>query len=56
MSKMSRSCPTARIKLFGEYCIQSITKAELPPIPPDLAALLEDGKLEIEFSFTIYPN
>jgi len=43
-------------KIFGEYCIQSIVKAELPPIPPDLAALLEDGKLEIEFSFTIYPN
>jgi len=43
-------------QIFGEYCIQSIVKAELPPIPPDLAALLEDGKLEIEFSFTIYPN
>ena len=43
-------------QIFGEYCIQSIIKAELPPIPPDLAALLEDGKLEIEFSFTIYPN
>ena len=43
-------------QIFGEYCIQSVTKAELPPIPPDLAALLDEGKLEIEFSFTIYPN
>jgi len=42
--------------LFEEYCIQSITKAELPPIPADLATLLDDGKLEIEYSFTIYPN
>jgi outer membrane biosynthesis protein TonB len=43
-------------QIFGEYCIQSIVRAELPPIPTDLAALLEDGKLDIEFSFTIYPN
>ena len=43
-------------KIFEEYCIQSILKAELPPIPPELVALLEDGKLDIEFSFTIYPN
>ena len=42
--------------MFGEYCIQSITKAELPPIPPEIVTLLENGKLEIEYSFTIYPN
>ena len=42
--------------MFGEYCIQSVMKAELKPIPPEIADLLDNGKLEIEFSFTIYPN
>ena len=43
-------------QMFGIYCMNSIKNAELPPIPPEIAALLENGKLEIEFSFTIYPN
>ena len=43
-------------EMFGMDCVQSITKAELPPIPPDVASLLDDGRLEIEFTFILYPN
>jgi TonB family protein len=42
--------------IFGMICTESITRAELPPIPPEVATLLDDGRLEIEFSFTLYPN
>jgi TonB family protein len=38
-----------------ESCsIQSITDAKLPPIPPDIAATLLNGCMEIDYSFTIY--
>ena len=41
---------------FGDFSVQSITEAELPPLPPDLAPKLENGRLEVEYTFTIYPN
>jgi hypothetical protein len=28
--------------------------AKLPPIPPEVARTLQDGSLEIDYSFTIY--
>ncbi len=34
--------------------LRSIMDAKLPPIPPDLAATLRNGSLEIDYSFTIY--
>lgn len=38
-----------------ESCsIQSIMDAKLPPIPPDIAATLQNGCLEVEYNFTIY--
>ena len=38
-----------------ESCsVQSITDAKLPPIPPDIAATLPNGCMEIDYSFTIY--
>lgn len=38
-----------------ENCsIQSITDAKLPPIPRDIAATLQNGCMEIDYSFTIY--
>lgn len=38
-----------------ESCsIQSITDAKLPPIPHDIAATLQNGCMEIDYSFTIY--
>jgi hypothetical protein len=41
---------------FGDFTVQSISEAELPPLPPDLAPKLKDGRLEFEFTFTIYPD
>ena len=34
--------------------VRSIIDAKLPPIPPDVAATLQNGMLEIDYSFTIY--
>jgi outer membrane biosynthesis protein TonB len=34
--------------------LRSIMDAKLPPIPPDVASTLQDGSLEIDYSFTIY--
>jgi len=34
--------------------LRSIMDAKLPPIPPDVAATLQNGTLEIDYSFTIY--
>lgn len=41
---------------FANYCVQSITQAKVPPIPPDLVPKLDEGRLEIEYTFTIYPQ
>lgn len=41
---------------FGEFCMRSVTEAKIPPLPPDVASKLEDGKLEIEYHFTVYPQ
>lgn len=41
---------------FANYCMQSITEAKVPPIPAELAGKLEDGRLEIQYTFTIYPQ
>lgn len=37
-----------------ECTLESIQKAKIPPIPPDVAATLQNGCLEIDYSFTIY--
>lgn len=41
---------------FANYCVQSVTEAKVPGIPPDLVSKLEDGRLEIQYTFTIYPQ
>jgi hypothetical protein len=41
---------------FADCCLQSITEAKLPRIPPEIAKTLEKGRLEIEYRFTIYPD
>ena len=43
-------------EIFGTYCVQSVTEAKIPPLPPDLAPSLQNGRVEIEYHFTIYPN
>jgi TonB family protein len=34
--------------------LRSIMDAKIPPIPPEVAATLQNGSLEIDYSFTIY--
>ena len=34
--------------------LRSIMDAKLPPIPPEVAPTLQNGCLEIDYSFTIY--
>lgn len=41
---------------FGNYCIQSVSEAKIPPLPPDVAPALVGGRLEIDYHFTIYPQ
>lgn len=38
-----------------KYCsIRSINDARFPPIPPEVVRTLQNGSLDIDFSFTIY--
>ena len=41
---------------FASVSISSIAEAEIPPIPPEVAKLLDNGRLEIDYSFTILSN
>lgn len=41
---------------FASVSISSIIEAEIPPIPEDVAKLLDNGRLEIDYSFTILSN
>lgn len=41
---------------FANICLQSFQEAQIPPIPPDLAATLPEGRLPVEISFTTYAN
>ena len=41
---------------FASICISAILQAELPEIPPEVAKLLENGRLEIDYSFSILGN
>ncbi len=38
---------------FASVSLASIMAAEIPPIPPDVAKILENGRLEIDYSFSI---
>jgi outer membrane biosynthesis protein TonB len=41
---------------FAACSIQAIMEAEIPPIPAEIVPLLENGRIEIEYSFTILSN
>lgn len=41
---------------LASVSIASIIHAEIPPIPPDVAKLLDNGRLEIDYSFTVLAN
>lgn len=40
---------------FAACSIGSIVDAEIPPIPPEIVPMLEGGRLEIDFTFSIIP-
>ncbi|HWL53822.1 MAG TPA: TonB family protein [Chthoniobacteraceae bacterium] len=40
----------------AEYALRAIREADLPPIPPERLARVPGGRIEIEFTFTIFPN
>jgi TonB family protein len=41
---------------FAACTVRAIMEAEIPPIPKDLVPMLESGRIEIEYSFTILSN
>ena len=41
---------------FASVSLAAVLQAEIPPIPPELVGLLENGRLEIDYSFTILGN
>ncbi|MCK9588432.1 MAG: hypothetical protein M0Q93_03590 [Terrimicrobiaceae bacterium] len=41
---------------FASVSVNSIIEAEIPPIPDEVAKLLDNGRLEIDYTFTILSN
>jgi outer membrane biosynthesis protein TonB len=41
---------------FAACSVRAIMEAEIPPIPKDLVPMLESGRIEIDYSFTILSN
>jgi TonB family protein len=41
---------------FAACSVRAIVEAEIPPIPKDLIPMLEGGRIEIDYSFTILSN
>ena len=41
---------------FASVSISAILKAEIPPIPTEVSKLLENGRIEIDYTFTILGN
>jgi outer membrane biosynthesis protein TonB len=41
---------------FAGFSVQSILEAKIPPPPPDVTEKLDNNRLEVEYTFTIYPN
>ena len=41
---------------FAACSVQAIMEAEIPPIPKEIVPMLENGRIEIDYSFTIISN
>jgi len=41
---------------FASVSLSAILQAEIPPIPPEVEAVLENGRIEIDYSFSILGN
>ena len=42
--------------MFAFACKQSILEAEIPPAPPEAFQAMKDERMEITFTFNLYPN
>lgn len=42
--------------MFAFACKQSILEAEIPPAPPETFEAMKDERMEITFTFNLYPN
>lgn len=42
--------------IFAFDCKRSVLEAELPPAPPEAFEAMKDGRMEITFTFNLYPN
>lgn len=41
---------------FANTSVRSIIEAEIPPIPPEVASVLDGSKIEVDYTFTIMNN
>lgn len=41
---------------FASLSVSAIIEAEIPPIPPEVAKILDNSRIEIDYSFTILSN
>ncbi len=41
---------------FASCSVRAVMEAEIPPIPKELVPMLENGRIEIDYSFTILSN
>ena len=41
---------------FAACSVRAVVEAEIPPIPAELVPMLENGRIEIDYSFTILSN
>lgn len=41
---------------FASTSVRAVMEAEIPPIPEEILPMLKDGKIEVDYTFTILPN
>jgi outer membrane biosynthesis protein TonB len=41
---------------FASTSVRAVMEAEIPPIPEDILPMLKEGKIEVDYTFTILPN
>ena len=39
---------------LASFSVQAVVEARVPPMPPDVAAILDQNRLEVEYSFAFY--
>ncbi len=41
---------------FASASVRAVMEAEIPPIPEEIQPMLKDGRIEVDYTFTILPN